>query len=231
MIFYDKESGIDYVDTLLNKSGILDTPHEDLDASQFAEVISTALSNKRFYNEKVRHLKSKLDEISDYKDTNGNTFLIKLIWGRSSNSPCSRGILDVLSARSINAQNKIGMTALMYASSGQYVLWGKHGNARIVSDLLELGANPLLKDKNGNSAYDHSVKHLEEEESKAKSESIKGNRARKKQVLRERKFKLKKKKEANIKTQRLLQMATVYWLAEKNNLFTLDKLGRVQWKS
>jgi ankyrin repeat protein len=58
---------------------------------------------------------------------------------------------------SINIQDDSGKTALMYAAEGAGMFASRRGNLSIASDLISLGADPLIQDSGGRTALGHAI--------------------------------------------------------------------------
>lgn len=97
-------------------------------------------------------------------DCYGRTALIELVRERSSN--WSKKLADLFQ-KSINVQDHDGRTALMFASKGAGLMNSKKGNISLIKQLLEFGADPLIKNKKGYTAL--GLASLENNKSKTSS--------------------------------------------------------------
>lgn len=94
----------------------------------------------------------------------GRTALIELVRERSSKWSNK---LANLFRESVNDQDGDGRTALMFASEGAGLMNSKRGNIGLIEQLLEFGANPLIKNKRGYTAL--GLASLENKKSKTSS--------------------------------------------------------------
>ena len=87
------------------------------------------------------------------KNKSGRTALIEAVRCRTKSII---KIVDVLSD-SVNEQDNMGMTALMFAATGSGLFGSKKGNLDLVEKLINVGADIYARDKNGLTALGHAV--------------------------------------------------------------------------
>lgn len=73
-------------------------------------------------------------------------------WGTAQNA-----VLNLLKG-TVNIGDSAGMTALMFASIGAGAFSSKRGNIRLIERLMQLGADPTIKDNRGQTALMHAVR-------------------------------------------------------------------------